>query len=142
MRSIFLHAKLEFMASSSEKRKGYWDEKEEEEEESLSSKRGGAGGVKPKGEEPRSVDSQGLAKKIQEATALLEQTHQLYLLYFNGIEKRPPAEKVIQLDAKALELQKLATQGVSHKFKVTQYIQHFNSLKELWARKLREKEHR
>lgn len=115
------------MIDSSEKRKGYWDQEEDEEAAEK-----GASGASP--------DGIFLTQKIQEALALLEQTHQLYLQYFNGVEKRVPIEKIQLLESKASELQRLASHGTSNKFKFTQFQQQYASMKDLWTRKLREKE--
>jgi hypothetical protein len=86
------------------------------------------------------ADSAEIDKKIHEARVLMEQTHQLYQLYFNGVERRTPIEKVRILEAKIQDLQKLSVNLTAARFKISQFLTQYSSLKELWERKLRERE--
>ena len=85
-------------------------------------------------------DSADIDKKIHEARVLMEQTHQLYQLYFNGVERRTPIEKVKILEAKIQELQKISVNLTAARFKISQFLTQYSGMKELWERKLRERE--
>jgi hypothetical protein len=123
------------MARDDEKRKNFWEE-DEDEQQGLRAKRAGesAGPAQP-GNESENVD-----RKIQETKVLMEQTHALYQNYFSGVEKRVPIEKVKLLEAKIAELQRLGVSQTTARFKLTQFIAQYAQMKDLWERKLREKE--
>jgi len=70
----------------------------------------------------------------------MEQTHQLYLQYFNGVEKRTPIEKVKLLETKIQDLQRLGSNLTAAKFRISQFLSQYGQMKELWDRKLRERE--
>ncbi len=119
------------MAKDDQRRKKFWEEDEEEREQ------GGEGSpsVRPAGA--------ALEPRIHEIKLLLEQTHQLYLQYLGGIEKRPPVEKRSRLDALVTELQRsLASNpsGAAVRFQVQQLVSQVQTMRELWERKLRERE--
>lgn len=86
------------------------------------------------------VDSATVDQKLADIKAILDQTHQLYQHYFNGIEKRPPSEKARMLEARIAELQRVQLSTPTAKFKISQFILHYNTFKDLWDRKLRDKE--
>jgi hypothetical protein len=119
------------MAKDDNKRKNFWDDEEEEQSGTSKSKAGASTSV---------PDSEALDRKINEARALMEQTHQLYQHYFNGIEKRVPIEKVKQLEAKISELNRTGTNVTSARFKLTQFLSQYSTMKEMWERKLRDME--
>jgi hypothetical protein len=85
-------------------------------------------------------DSTQIDKKINEARVLMEQTHQLYQLYFNGVERRTPIEKFKILETKVQELQKISVNLTASRFKISQFLTQYSGMKELWERKLRERE--
>ncbi|MBU6153629.1 MAG: hypothetical protein KGP28_04940 [Bdellovibrionales bacterium] len=86
------------------------------------------------------VTSTQIDQKIHEARVLMEQTHQLYQLYFNGVERRTPIEKVRLLEFKIGELQKISVNLTAARFKISQFLSQYSGMKELWERKLRELE--
>jgi len=124
------------MASDNERRKKFWEDDEDDEDAGLSrpGKAGTGGGA------DKMVGSLEIDKKIAETRVLMEQTHQLYLQYFGGIEKRPPIEKARLLESKIGELQRSPTNIPTAKFKISQFISQYNTMKELWERKLRDME--
>ena len=122
------------MAKDDEKRKNFWDD-EEPEEMGLKARRAGQTAAPATGSESVDVD-----RKIQEARVLMEQTHQLYQHYFNGIEKRVPIEKTKMLETKILDLQRVGATQTTARFKITQFIAQYTTMKELWERKLRDLE--
>lgn len=119
------------MASSSERRKGFWDE-DESDQTSIS--------INHSQSKPKESESEVLAKKIHEANVLIDQTHQLYLQYLNGVERRAPVEKAQLLEKMAGDLQRMSPQVTSNRFKLNQFLQHYQTMKDLWVRKLKEKE--
>jgi len=130
------------MPDDREKRKSFWDDDEatsttgisrRPEEGGIQSPKGAAGTGKAK-------DSEQIDRKLQEARALMDQTHQLYLQYFNRVEKRPPIEKAKMLEAKVEELQRYSTNVTAAKFKVSQFASQYATMKDLWNRKLKEME--
>jgi hypothetical protein len=121
------------MANDDQRRKNFWDDEEEDD-----ARPAGKAGAAPSGGSLN--DSGEIDRKINEARVLMEQTHQLYLQYFNGVEKRTPIEKVKLLDTKIQELQRLGTNLTSAKFRVSQFLSQYAQMKELWDRKLRERE--
>lgn len=121
------------MANDDQRRKNFWDD-EEEEELRPAARSGSATGPASGG------DSGEIDRRIQEARVLMEQVHQLYLQYFNGVEKRTPIEKVKLLEGKIQELQRLGTNLTTAKFKISQFLSQYSQMKELWERKLRERE--
>ena len=123
------------MANDDQRRKNFWDEDEEEE---LSSPKTGAGPGTVSG--ATGADSAQIDQKIQEARVLMEQTHQLHLQFLNGVEKRIPIEKVKLLEGKINELQRLGTNLTAAKFRISQFLAQYAQMKELWERKLRERE--
>jgi hypothetical protein len=86
------------------------------------------------------VTSTQIDQKIHEARVLMEQTHQLYLQFFNGVERRAPIEKVRLLESKISELQKISINLTAARFKISQFLSQYSGMKELWERKLRERE--
>jgi hypothetical protein len=124
------------MAKDDERRKKFWEDEEDEDD----------GWARPAVGKPGSAGSDRLLgsldidQKISEARVLMDQTHQLYLQYFGGIEKRTPIEKVKLLESKIAELQRLQSPLPTARFKISQFISQFNTMKELWERKLRERE--
>jgi hypothetical protein len=129
------------MSDDREKRKSFWDDDEatstgisrRPEEGGIQAPKGGPGTGKAK-------DSEQIDRKLQEARALMDQTHQLYLQYFNRVEKRPPIEKAKMLEAKVEELQRYSTNVTAAKFKVGQFASQYVTMKDLWTRKLKEME--
>ncbi len=121
------------MAKENERRKNFWEDEEEDEDLGAKPVKGGA---------PASSasDSVQIDQKIQEARVLMEQTHQLYQQFFTGVEKRTPIEKVKLLETKINELQRIATNLTTARFKVSQFLAQYTTMKELWERKLRERE--
>ncbi len=124
------------MASDRERRKKFWDD--EEDETGVVPDR--AGNALPDGGASGGAGSLEIDRMIAEIRTLMEQTHQLYLQYFAGIEKRPPIEKVRMLDSKLGELQRVPTKLSTVKFKISQLVAQCNTMKDLWQRKLRELE--
>jgi hypothetical protein len=100
--------------------------------------------VRPEGAAgPKSTqtpDSAKIDRKISEARALMEQTHQLYLQYFNGIEKRMPLEKAKQLEGLIQDLNRMGAGLTVARFKINQFISQYQMMKDLWERKLRDRE--
>lgn len=88
----------------------------------------------------QSIDSQTIDVKMGEVKALMDQTHQLYQHYFNGIEKRPPIEKARLLESRIAELQRAPITNATSKFKVTNFVTQYRTFKDLWERKLRDRE--
>ena len=120
------------MAKDDEKRKNYWDE----EEEDLPTRKPGA----PAGVGNSQSDSAQIDQKIHETQVLMDQTHQLYQQFFTGVEKRAPIEKVRLLESKINELQRISGSSPTARFKISQFIQNYNTFKDLWDRKLRDRE--
>ena len=120
------------MAQDNDRRKKFWEDDEEEED------------LRPKTGKPQApaggADSAEIDRKIHEARVLMEQTHQLYQHFFNGIEKRTPIEKVKLLETKVNELQRMGTNITTAKFKISQFLSQYAQMKDLWERKLRERE--
>ena len=121
------------MSNDEQRRKTFWEDEEEDDVPSLP-KAGSSPGA------PRALDSGAIDLKIQEARALMEQTHQLYQHFFNGIEKRPPAEKARLLESRIRELERLGSPSTASRFKVSQFILQYNTFKDLWEKKLRDRE--
>lgn len=121
------------MANDDKRRKNFWDD--EEEEELRPAARSGSAPAPASGGDSGEID-----RRIQETRVLMEQVHQLYLQYFNGVEKRTPIEKVKLLEGKIQELQRLGTNLTTAKFKISQFLSQYSQMKELWERKLRERE--
>ena len=115
-----------------EKRKSFWEEDEDESDESA--------GLIPKKLITESLDSTEIDQKIHDTKILMDQTHQLYQHYFNGIEKRPPIEKTRLLESKINELQRISASNTASKFKISQFIQLYITFRDLWERKLKAKE--
>jgi hypothetical protein len=122
------------MAKDDEKRKNFWDD-EEAEEVGIKARRAGQTGAPT-----TSNDSDEIDRKIHEAKTLMEQTHQLYQHYFNGIEKRVPIEKARLLETKIGDLQRTSSPQTTARFKINQFIAQYTTMKELWERKLRDLE--
>lgn len=87
-----------------------------------------------------SAGSEEIDRKIHEARVMMEQTHQMYQNFFSGIERRMPIEKTKQLEAKIGELQRTGTNLTTAKFKISQFLAQYTTMKELWERKLRDRE--
>lgn len=120
------------MAKDDKNRKNFWDDEEEEIE---SPKKGGAPALGSKGDDSAEID-----RKIHEARVLMDQTHALYSQFFTGVEKRTPIEKVRLLETKINELQRTSTNISTAKFKVSQFLAQYAQMKDLWERKLRDRE--
>ena len=121
------------MAKVPERRKNSWDDDENDDDGEMRLKKGLLNTETTK----KADDSADIDRKIHETRVLMEQTHQLYQHYFNGIEKRPPIEKLKFLEFKTSELQSLKTNLTASRFKITQFLAQYTVMKELWARKLR-----
>lgn len=119
-----------------DKRKAFWDEEEEE----SPSKKDIPGKTQRLPGTSAIPDADVVDQKIHETKVLMEQTHQLYQHYFNGVEKRPPAEKVRLLESKVKELERMNPATTANRFKLTQYLAQYATMKELWEKKLRDKE--
>jgi hypothetical protein len=136
------------MAKDNEKRKSRFDDEEDESEQMLSPakrklKVGAGESADPQHQlfsGSQAVDSQTLDIKLAEVKALMEQTHQLYQHYFNGIEKRPPIEKARLLESRIAELQRVSLTNATAKFKLSQFVIQYKSYQDLWQRRLRDKE--
>jgi hypothetical protein len=133
------------MAKDDKRRKSFWDDDEEEDAGSLQPKRpggpgtfGGATGVPGKSDKP--LDSKDMDRLIQETRTLMEQTHQLYMMYLSGVERRPPIEKARLLESRVAEIQRTGSNVTATKFKISQFVALYNTTRELWERKLKEKE--
>jgi hypothetical protein len=122
------------MAKDDERRKNFWDEEDSDEKTGVGIRRGESGII------DAGKDSADIDRKIHEARVLMEQTHQLYSHYFNGIEKRVPIEKVKLLETKIADLQRTGTHLTTAKFKINQFLIQYSSMKEMWDRKLRDRE--
>jgi hypothetical protein len=114
------------MAQDDKRRKSFWEDDEDEE----------TGVAQPQ----KPSDSKDIDRLVQEARTLMEQTHQLYLMYLSGIERRPPIEKAKFLESRVEELKRLGGNVTAAKFKISQFVTLYNTTRELWERKLREKE--
>lgn len=115
------------MTRLAERRKGIWDDDEES-------------GMISSPASPPQPNSEQIDRKLKDFRLLVDQTHQLYLQYFNGIEKRPPVEKRKLIETQMVELQRLPQAQPTQRFKIQQAVQHFLSFKDLWERKLRDRE--
>lgn len=128
------------MARDEGRRKSLFDDDEEEELESAKPGRKNLNKEEGKLFSGGTVDSSTVDQKLADIKAIMDQTHQLYNHYFNGIEKRPPAEKARMLEARIAELQRIQLSTPTAKFKISQFILTYNTFKELWERRLRDKE--
>ncbi len=117
-----------------DRRKKFWDDDEDKDRDdsSKSAKKTSA----PSG----TANSEDVDRKIHEARVLMEQTHQMYQNFFSGIERRMPIEKTKLLESKIAELQRTGTNITTARFKITQFIAQYTTMKELWERKLRDRE--
>ncbi len=123
------------MANDDQRRKAFWDEEEEESDSPVRP------GSKPQtAGAPKAIDAEAVDQKIHDTKVLMEQTHQLYQHYFNGVEKRPPAEKARFLEARIKEIERMNPPGTATRFKLSQFLAQYNTFKELWEKKLRERE--
>jgi hypothetical protein len=116
------------MSGVNDRRKHYWDDNEED-----SSSQGVSHSTQT--EHLVNVD-----QKIHECEVLLDQTHQLYQHFFVGVEKRPPREKAQLLESKIAELQHSASVITSARFKVNQVVQRHHTFRNLWEKKLKDRE--
>lgn len=121
------------MAKETDKRKNFWDDEEDDDLKPAKANRNGSGITSVN-------DSAEIDRRIQEAKVLMEQTHQLYNQFFSGIEKRTPVEKIKLLESKVNELQRTGTTLTAARFKITQFLNQYAQMKDLWDRKLRERE--
>lgn len=132
------------MARDDGKRKSFFDDDEDEDLQStMPGKKGSsAAGQAPEGKlfSGGQIDSATVDQKLADLKAIMDQTHQLYQHYFNGIEKRPPHEKARMLEARIAELQRVQLSTPTAKFKISQFILQYNTFRDLWDRKLRDKE--
>jgi len=128
------------MSNDEQRRKKFWED-DEGTETGLIRNPGKADSASPTpGKTGSAADSEKIDQKIHDARVLMEQTHQLYQLYFNGVERRTPIEKVKLLDGKIQELQKISVNLTAARFKINQFLSQYNQMKELWERKMRERE--
>jgi hypothetical protein len=128
------------MAQDDKRRKSFWEDDEDEEtgfNQPQKSVQPGKAGEK---QDAKPLDSKDIDRLIQEARTLMEQTHQLYFMYLSGIERRPPIEKAKFLESRVEELRRLGGNVTAAKFKISQFVTLYNTTRELWERKLREKE--
>jgi hypothetical protein len=128
------------MARDDGKRKSLFDDDEDEEQASSMPGKKGLQREDSKLFSGGPIDSATIDQKLAEIKAILDQTHQLYQHYFNGIEKRPPTEKARMLEARIAELHRVQLSTPTAKFKISQFILHYNTFRDLWDRKLRDKE--
>jgi hypothetical protein len=119
------------MARDDERRKGFWDDAEEETS---------AVSAKGKPAAATAVTSDQVELKINEAKVLMDQIHQLYQHYFNGVEKRPPEDKARLLDARIKEIERMSGSTTAGRFKLGQFIAQYRQFRDLWDRKLRQME--
>ncbi len=122
------------MSNDDERRKKFWEDDEDETSPGIVLP-GRASSASTKLQDSGEID-----RKISEIKILIEQTHQLYLQYFNGVEKRTPIEKVKLLESKIAEIQRTPVAVTAMKFKVTQLVTQYQGMKDLWERKLKERE--
>ena len=125
------------MAKDDQRRKNFWDDEEEGTSIGISQKRAG---LKAPPGRTGATGTEDIDRLIHEAKVLMEQTHQLYQQYFNGIEKRTPVEKIRLLETKVAELQRTNTSITTARFKLTQFLAQYHQMKDLWERKLRDRE--
>jgi hypothetical protein len=121
------------MSNDDERRKKFWEDDEDTNTGIVVPGRSGSSSNKPQ-------DSADIDRKINEIRSLMDQTHQLYLQYFNGVEKRTPIEKLKMLESKIAEIQRTPVAITAMKFKVTQLVTQYQGMKDLWERKLKERE--
>ena len=121
------------MAKQEDRRKKFWDDDEDEKDDKPASGKRGDGPAQAPG-------SDDVDRKIHEARVLMEQTHQMYQNFFSGLERRMPIEKTKMLETKINELQRTGTNLTTSKFKISQFIAQYTTMKELWERKLRDRE--
>lgn len=126
------------MAQDQKKGKNFWEDDEDEDEDLSSSKSSKA--TPGTGPMVNVNDTAHIDQRLREAKLLMEQTHQLYQQFFGGIEKRAPIEKVRLLQNKVAELQRTSTTITTSRFKITQFLTQYGQMKDLWERKLRERE--
>jgi hypothetical protein len=122
--------------------KNFWDD---DEEESTPSKSKSGKATPEKGGQQRTgslgfSDSGEVDQKIHDTKVLMEQTHNLYQHYFNGIEKRPPMEKARLLESRVKELERMSATITAARYKISQFILQYKTFRDLWDRKLRDKE--
>jgi len=132
------------MAGDSEKRKSWFDEEEDSDVAALKNRNKSTSGTEKKIGGPVAPTSAAAKSAIAEAevsdlVGLLEQTHQLYQQYFNGVERRPPVEKHQMLEKNLNHLLKSSKTAMA-KFKAQQLHQQFTTYREMWMRKLKERE--
>ena len=122
------------MAKQEDRRKKFWedDESKDKDDKPASGKKGDGPAA--------AAGSDEVDRKIHEARVLMEQTHQMYQNFFSGIERRMPIEKTKLLESKINELQRTGTNLTTSKFKISQFIAQYTTMKELWERKLRDRE--
>ncbi len=127
------------MSNDDERRKKFWDDQEKTDTGLIQNpKKSNVDGRSDKSDSIQ--NSAVLDKKIHEARVLMEQIHQLYQQFFNGVERRTPIEKVRLLESKIQELQKISVNLTAARFKISQFLYQYSQMKELWERKLRERE--
>jgi hypothetical protein len=127
------------MAKDTKRGKTFWDDDSEETKtsaptpgkNSATPQRTGAMG-------PQTTDQ--VEVKLHEAETMLDQIHRLYQHYFNGVEKRPPADRARLLETRVKEIERFSVTTTASKFKLTQFITKYRQFRELWDRKLRELE--
>lgn len=135
------------MANDDKRRKSFWEDDEDEDAGSLQPRRPGGPGTPgsttgASGKSDKPTDGKDIDRLIQETRTLMEQTHQLYMMYLSGVERRPPIEKARLLESRVAEIQRTGSNVTATKFKITQFVALYNTTRELWERKLKEKEKR
>jgi len=117
--------------------KKFWDD---DEEDLPSKSKPGSKGAPQRTGSVGFTDSAEVDQKIHDTRVLMEQTHQLYQHYFNGIEKRPPIEKARLLESRVKELERASATVTASRYKISQFILQYKTFRDLWDRKLRDKE--
>jgi hypothetical protein len=124
------------MSNDDQKRKAWYEDDEEEDASPRPSSGVKGGATQQKNIPATSVE---VSMEYDGLQSLLEQVHQLYLQYFSGLERRPPNEKHAQLEKRLKTLQS-SNQPEHLKFRLNTLKTQYASYRDLWERKLKEKE--
>ena len=130
------------MTTEDHKRKSWYEDEEEEDAIPAPSGPGGKPGVVAPGSARAGagpISSVAAAMECDAIQSLMEQVHQLYGQYFSGLERRPPNEKHAMLDKRLKALQ-AGNQPEHLKFRLGALKTQYATYRDLWERKLREKE--
>lgn len=87
---------------------------------------------------PKEDDTEKLQKMIGEITPQLEQLNQLYRMYVNGVEKRPPIELRSRVEAQLQRLTTASKNTLSVRFQYQQLHSKYISYRDLWERMLKQ----